>query len=235
MIQEFGKVGKAVGVGLAVVCGILWQGAIGWAGDDFQTWHALEVTKRLGKSFEAFFRPEVRIRDNSGELFYHEYRQGLRWKQSEHLEIGLNYLFVRSENSSGKHRDEHTGELDVTPKTKLGPWDLSLRGRLALRTIEGSAGEQEYVVRLMPKVAYPTSILGHKVTPYVADDLFYDYTRDAFNQNRLFVGVSFPLAKPKGVGIGLDLFYMFQSQLGVIRHDWSSNHILGSKINVKLD
>ena len=201
----------------------------GWAGDDFQTWQTVEIKKRLGPEWELFFMPEIRIRDDASELFYHEFRQGIRFKPSKHLQLGVNYLFARNTNTAGKHRDEQTGELDITPKTRWGAFDLSLRVRLALRTIDRSTGEQEYHMRFNPKVAYPTKFAGHQVTPYVANDLFYDYTRDAFNQNRLFLGFAVPLGEHKGVKTGLDLYYMLQSQLGAVRDDWSSNQILGAK------
>ena len=204
----------------------------GWAEDDVQSWSTLEVTKRLGSSWEVCFRPEIRLRDDASELFYHEYRQGVRWNPSTSLQVGMNYLFVRNE-SSGKPREEHTGELDVTPKTTVGPWQLSVRGRIALKTIQRSAGEQEWQVRLMPKAAYPMQIGGRTITPYVADDVFYEYTRDAWNQNRLFLGVIVPLGKSRGIEVSADGYYMLQHQLGA-RRDWSSNHILGTKLNVRL-
>lgn len=202
------------------------------AGDDFQTWHTVELRKGLTSKWEVFFLPEIRIRDDSSELFYRESRQGVRFSPSKHLTLGLQYLFVRSENAAGKHRDEHTGEIDVTPKATLGPLQLSLRWRLALRTIQGSSGEQEYQMRFMPKAAWPTRLGNWKLTPYVADDLFYDYTRDAFNQNRFFLGISLPLKEFHGAKNFLDLYYMLQHQLGSTR-DWSSNHVLGSKLTIQ--
>ena len=202
------------------------------AGDDFQYWNTLEIVKRLTPKWDLFFRPEMRMRDDASDLFYHEYRQGVRYRPSKDLEIGLNYLFVRNQSTTGKITEEHTGELDVTPKARLGPFDLSLRGRIALRTIEHSAGEQEYQIRLMPRISTPTQIVGHKVTLYIADDLFYDTTRDAWNQNRVFVGLVVPLLDSNGVRVSSDFYYMHQAVLGK-RHDWSSNHILGIKLNVQ--
>ncbi|MBI4355685.1 MAG: DUF2490 domain-containing protein [Candidatus Omnitrophica bacterium] len=214
-----------------VVAAVMLTGSSAWARDDFQTWETVELSKQLGTRWELFFRPEIRIRDDAGELFYHEYRQGVRWKPSQHLQIGMNYLFVRNE-SSGKPREEHTGELDITPKTTIGPLNLSLRGRLALKAIQGSAGEQEWEFRLMPKVAYPASVAGHKLTPYVADDLFYNDTRDAWNQNRLFVGAVIPVTQACGAKVSVDVYYMLQSLLGA-RHDWSSNHVVGTQLSVQ--
>ncbi len=203
-----------------------------WARDDVQTWHGAEVVKRFGSQWEVAWLPEIRVRDDASQLFYHEYRQGIRWKPSKHLQLGVNYLFVRNE-SSGKPLEEHTAELDITPKVSVGPFDCSLRGRMALRTIQRSAGEEEWQLRVMPKVTYPTRVIGRSVTPYVADDLFYDDTRGAWNQNRLFLGVSVPMGTRAGANLNLDVYYMLQSQLGSKRRDWSSNHILGTKLGVK--
>ena len=218
---------------MGLMVGLLCLGHMptGWANDDFQSWNSLELSKRFGTAWEIFFLPEIRIRDNAGDLFYHEYRQGVRWKPSKHLQLGLNNLFVRNA-SSGKPREEHAGELDITPKATVGPFDLSLRWRVALRAAQGSSGEQEWQMRLMPKMAFPTQLAGHKITPYVADDLFYDYTRAAWNQNRVFLGVAVPLGKALGADVGVEVYYMLQSQLGQ-RHDWNSNHILGTRLSVR--
>ena len=203
------------------------------AKDDFQYWNTLEITKRLNPQWEVFFRPEMRMEDGASHLFYHEYRQGVRWNFSPHLQVGLHYLFVRNESAtSGKTRDEQTGEIDVTPTWKWAAVDLSVRGRAELRTIQGSAGEQEYRIRLMPKAGYPMKLSGHKVTPYVAVDLFYDYTRKAWNQHRDFLGIVVPLRETKETSVTADFYYMHQNLLGA-RHDRSSNHILGTKLNVR--
>ncbi len=218
-------------VALSAILVLFGQAQTGWAGDDFQVWETLELKKRVGNAWELFFLPEVRIRDDASDLFYHEYRQGVRFKPSKHLTLGLNHLFVRNE-SSGKPRDEQTGELDVTPRAVVGPLELSLRGRVALRTIQGSAAEQEFQIRLMPKIAYPTQWAGRKVSPYLANDSFYDYPTDAWNQQRTYLGVVIPLKEWKGVASSIDLYYMAQSQRSA-RKDWSTNHVLGTKLIVR--
>lgn len=155
--------------------------------------------------------PEIRIQDDAGDYFYHEFRESIRYKPSQNLTIGANYLFARNA-SSGKPRDEHSAELEVTPKVTAGPFDLSLRGRVSLRTIERSAGEQEFQIRLLPKIAYPTQCAGHKVTPYIGNDFFYDFTAEAWNQHRTFLGMVVPLGEWKGITTNIDMYYMIQSQ-----------------------
>src|SRR3989338_8610900 len=146
-----------------VVVAAAWAAFVGastcCARDDVQSWNTLEICKQVGAEWEVFVLPEIRIRDDASQLFYHEYRQGVRWKRFKHLHLGLNYLFIRDE-SSGKPREEHNGELDVTPRATVGPWTGSVRTRVELRTVQGSSGEQEWRVRLMPKLALSTQLAG---------------------------------------------------------------------------
>ena len=224
----------SVARGLAMGCALTLLAASAptvWAKDDFLTWHTLEATKKINSTWEIFFRPEIRIQNGSTHLTYHEYRQGVRWNPCKFLQVGLNYLFVRNA-TSGKVLEEHTGELDVTPKWAHGPYEVSVRGRLAMKTIQHSAGEQEWQVRLMPKLAYTTTVAGRKITPYVADDLFYEYTPKAWNQNRVFLGVVTPLGETHGVKTSVDVYYLLQSQR-VARDNWRSNHILGTRLIVR--
>lgn len=218
-------------IGVVVVWAVFVGASTCDARDDVQSWNALEISKHIGPEWEVFFLPEIRIRDDASELFYHEYRQGVRWKHFKHLYLGMNYLFIRDE-SSGEPREEHTGELEVIPRATIGPCTCSFRTRVELRTIQGSPGEQEWRVRLMPKLAFPTQLAGHKLTPFVSDEVFYDYSRDAWNQNRVVLGVAVPLGKTHGLELSTEVYYMLQNRLGS-RHDWNSTHVLGTKWAVR--
>ena len=216
-----------------ILWGVLVAGGIGPTqayAHDFQAWSALQITKQLGPDWEIFFLPEVRIRDNASELFYNEFRQGVRWRQSKNLTMGLNYLYARNQ-SSGKPLQEHTGELDVTPKVDLGPFVFSLRGRLARRALEGKS-KREWQIRFKPKIAYPIQLPYRTITSYIADDLYYDFTQGAWNQNRLFLGAIVPLGKSTEVKVYLELYYMLQSQRRA-RNKWITNSILGTRLTVR--
>ena len=162
--------------------------------------------------------------------FLQRVQAGVRWRQSKNLTLGLNYLYARNQ-SSGKPLQEHTGELDVTPKVDLGPFLLSLRGRLARRALEGKSKSQ-WQIRFRPKIAYPIQLPGRSITPYIADDLYYDFTQGAWNQNRLFLGATVPLGKSTEVKVNIELYYMLQSQRRA-RNNWSTKSILGTKLTVR--
>ena len=203
------------------------------ARDDFQYWSKYEVSKELGPKFEIFYNPEFRIRDHASDFFYHEHRQGLRFKPSKYLILSFNYLFARNQPTHGQPLWEHRGELDVTPQMSFGRFRFSVRGRTELRQVQGSSGEAEWRFRIQPTISYQVQMFGYQFKPYVSNDLFYDVERDAWNQNRLYLGVSFPLAKLGGFRPRIDFYYMLQSQRSV-RDDWNSNHIFGTKFGLRL-
>ena len=204
-----------------------------WAEDDFQYWSRYEISKEFGPYFEAFYNPEFRLREDASDFFYHEHRQGLRWKPSKYLTVGAHYLFARNQGTRGQPKWEHSGELDVTPKISLGRFNFSVRGRAELRQVQGSSGEEEWRFRIQPGIVYQAKVFGYQFKPYISSDLFYDVERDAWNQNRAYLGASFPLHQLKSVRTSIDFFYMLQSQRSV-RDDWSSNHIFGTKFTVQL-
>jgi hypothetical protein len=114
----------------------------------------------------------------------------------------------------------------------MGSVTASVRHRLALRAVQGSPGEQEWLLRLMPKLAYPVTIAGRTVTLYLADELYYDWTRDAANQNRLYLGKSLVLGQRGRAATSLDGYYLLRHVRGT-EPDWHSEHVLGSKLTVK--
>ena len=218
---------------LIVLLTVLLRGQEIEARDDFQYWGTFEVAKALGSSWEVFFLPELRARDGASELFYHEYRQGVRWKPSKYFHTSFNYLLVRNEPRRGEPLWEHRGELDLMPKASLGRWEASLRGRIAFGEVQGSSGEEEWQFRLGSRLSYQAKLFGYQFRPYVFHDLFYDVERDSWNQNRIFIGIDFPLGEWKGVKPSFGAYYLLQSVRSV-RDDWNSNHIFGTKLTLRL-
>ncbi|MBI3999353.1 MAG: DUF2490 domain-containing protein [Candidatus Omnitrophica bacterium] len=219
--------------GLLVGLFFLQRAFVVYAKDDFQYWSKYEISKEIGEYFEVFYEPEFRLRDDAGDFFYHEHRQGLKWKPLRYLSFSFNYLFARNQGKKGQPQWEHRGELDVTPKITLGHWNFSVRERAELRQVQGSSGEGEWRFRIRPAISHKTELFGYQFQPYLTNDLFYDLERDAWNQNRASVGIIFPLGRWKVAQPSVDFYYMLQSQRSV-RDDWSSNHIFGTKFSVKL-
>ncbi|MBI4372360.1 MAG: DUF2490 domain-containing protein, partial [Candidatus Omnitrophica bacterium] len=155
-----------------------------WAEDDFQYWSKYEISKEVGSDFEIFYETEFRLSEDASDFFYHEHRQGLKWKPSRYLHFSFNYLFARNQGRKGQPQWEHRGELDVTPKITAGPWNFSVRGRAELRQVQGSSGEEEWRFRIKPAVSYKAKLFNYQFQPYLTNDLFYDLERDAWNQNR---------------------------------------------------
>ena len=218
--------------GLVIVVLAVFSGNVR-AGDDFQYWSKYEISKTLGPEYEVFYSPEIRFRDDASDFFYHEHRVGLRFKQFDNLGVELHYLFGRTEPAKGPWKNENRAELDLTPKWKWGEYTLSVRGRAELRHIEGSTGDPlEWRFRFKPQIAWNGELFGHPVKPYIANDIFYDTEKDAWNQNRVYVGLGIPLGDWHGASTSLGVYYIFKSNRNSTG-DWSSSSILGSKIALK--
>ena len=202
--------------------------------EDWQSWNGLKISRQLRPELSVFYQPQVRWRDHADDFYYHEHRLGFRRKECKHFSWGLNYLYGRSQSAaSGNWLDEHRGELDFVPRTVLGPFILSFRGRLELRSLQSKPGDV-WRGRIMPKLAYPLKFGEHAFTPYLAHDWFYDFENDFWNQNRLYAGSVFPLGRIKDASLKLNLFYMLQSQRKT-GGDWGSKHILGSSLAIQVD
>ena len=61
------------------------------------------------------------------------------------------------------------------------------------------------------------------VTPFVSAEMFYDFTAEQVNQNRVAVGLSMPLRKYATWTV----FYMNRAERD---HDWSTANVLSSEI-----
>ncbi len=204
------------------------------ANDSFQYWSGYEFAKELGPKFEIFYNPEFRTRDDARGIFFHFHRFGLKWKPSKYLQTGVNYFIARTQPlRRGQPLYENRLELDLMPKYAFRSFNFSLRARTELRQVQGSSGEEEWRFRLRPQIAYNTKCFGHKIAPYISDEIFYDVERDAWNQNRMTAGIGIPIGKWKGIGTNLDIYYMLQSNRSV-RDEWSSDQIFGTKFTVRL-
>lgn len=204
------------------------------ANDEFQYWSGYELAKELGPKFELFYNPEFRTRDDARGVYSHFHRQGIRWKPSKYLQTGFHYFISRTRPlRRGQPRYENRLELDFVPKYGFKSWNFSFRGRTEFRQVQGNAGEWEWRFRFRPQIVYNAKIAGHNIKPYVSNEIFYDVERDAWNQNRMTIGLGIPIGRWKRIGAHLDVYYLMQNSRSV-RDDWNSNQILGTKISFKL-
>jgi hypothetical protein len=173
---------------------------------DLQYWSTGGVSFDIDKDWRFTFKEEFRLKESGGQLYYHHSEAGFLYKSlSDWIDLGLNYRQAFEKDSEGEWRQENQPSLSVTLKSKLFGFDLSDRSRLEYRDREIKKDIWRYRNKLT--IRLPLEFTGLKLKPYLADEVFINLDEEGYNNNRLYVGVSFELSK----NLTGDVFYLWQS------------------------
>ena len=206
------------------------------AADDWETWNNYSfklppIKKNL--CLKGAF--ETRFRDDLDEFYRYQFEMGPDYKLFTWLTLGFYYRIIE-EGDPGEFQTEHRFIQQVTPefglkdigidRYRLGPLKISLQNRLEWRIRHYKDHVQTWRYRFYPKVSYPV-FKTEKLTisPYVGNAFYFDFTNNvAFNQNRLYNGLSFKMFKH----VVLDLYYMRLAKRSGRGGDWDGSHVIGT-------
>lgn len=201
------------------------------AEDDFQYWSRYSFQILDTEYVDISNYSEMRFFDDAGDFSLWLTTQKLKVDPFKFLSLEAHYTFLQIEvldSKSGEEefKNQHRLELEVSPHWT---WDerltISNRNRLTFRWIEGK-GSDNGRFRQMWGLSYAPKNVKWLKSVYANDEIFYDFNTRSFNQNRLTpIGFKFPLYGKTT----WQLFYMVQFQK---KDTWSSNHILGSQLNI---
>ncbi len=217
-MSRIGKTGWLVGLAW------LAAGAAGaYDNGDWQFWNTDAVEYKFTDRVKGKVETEFYFGDDMSDFFYRHVDAGASYKVATWFEAGLFYRFVQ-EKKNGEWMDEDRPHINGTFLGTLGPVAWSDRNRFEYRMRENAEDNWRYRNRVRVSSAAKWTSL--KIQPYVEDELFYDFTADDWNQNRVSAGLSTQPAS----WLKADLYYLLQAT----RKDgsWSNANILG--LNLKL-
>lgn len=192
------------------------------ASDDWQYWNEFKLKHSVTRHLEAHLKLEQRFVDNFGDFGLHNYAPGILYTVSEHFDFELNYKYEREKKKNG-WTDEHRLEIIPILKWRWSEFGFKLRNRLEYRKIESA---ESWRWREKIKITRPVTMDGFAFTPYVSEEIFYDFRVGDFNQNRIAVGLS----KEIGRNLGIGLYYMYKSNKK--ENSWSGANVLGTKFEI---
>ncbi len=210
-------------------CLVIFSPSSASASDDLQYWSSYNFTKKIGPGSRIIYEPELRLRSDASDLYHHEHRVGVQQKLTDIYTLGVHYVTVRTQKLSGIWQAENRGELDLVGRWNWQTLRVSLRGRAELRYVENDGKDELWRFRIRPHMAYPMKCGKIDVTPFISDDVFYDADAGAWNQNRFYAGVTFPIKKEGALAVNLDVYYMLENKRSAAG-DWSANHVIGTKV-----
>ncbi|HZQ90695.1 MAG TPA: DUF2490 domain-containing protein [Terriglobales bacterium] len=172
--------------------------------DDTQLWPEVQVTWALPHHWSLMGAAGYRADDNLSHLFQRYINAGGGYAPSRYLNLAGFYRLDSQRPAQGHHTLEKRWTLDAIPHLPIGrKWGLSDRNRIEWRWLNGALSER---FRNMPRVEREFSLDGHKLTPYLAGEFFYDTRFHLWNRSRFYAGNQFGVNRH----FTLDTYYMRQ-------------------------
>jgi len=138
----------------------------------------------------------------------------------KHLTITGGYLFVGLPNT-GAGYNVNVPLAAVTFKAKLARLKVSDRSRA-----EGLIGLPQDPIRYRNKLILDVPFDSERWQPFLSDEVFYDFSKSAWSQNRFQAGLGRELT-PR---LRLDLFYM---ERNARQSNPTASHIIGTTLQIK--
>lgn len=198
------------------------------ANTDNKYYSEYAIKHKLNDKFDLFFTPELRYKNDMEDLYYYHIRAGLTYHADKNLDLSLASRFIQTKDSSGdwSNNDTEYIEMIVTPKIKARGFNLSDANKLEYRFIENA--RDRWVYRNLITVAYPAKIGNFEFTPYVSDEVYYDFEIERVNLNWVTIGASKKLTK----NLSLGLYYRDETSRVGKTTKWVTNQILGSNVTI---
>jgi len=193
--------------------------------DDWQHWNAYSFKYKVNDDINLILSPSLRLDEDISQLFYWESRQGFGYKVNKHLDMNLHYLFARTKKQNNKWVDEHRIEFQPTFKWNVGDLKFSDRNRVEYRVVGGT---EKWRYRNSIKMKKTVTVKNKEYTPFIANEVFYDFSAQRYNQNRTTVGFSQKISDIAS----LDIFYVYR--MDKKGSDWQGVNVVGTAVKFSL-
>lgn len=211
-------------LGLIAVCFI---GGVAFAEGDNKYYSEYCFKRKLNDKFDLFFTPEFRFKDDMGDLYYYHLRLGSTFHAHKNLDLALAYRFIQNKvNGDWSNNNVEYVETLVIPKIKLGGFDISDVNKLERRFYENAP--DRWVYRNLLMFAYPAKIGAFEFTPYVSNEVYYDFEVGKANLDWITLGANKRINKYLMLG----LYYRAEISRAGSSSKWVTNQVLGSNISV---
>ena len=142
--------------------------------------------------WEGSVKSEFRYKDDMSNHYYSYVDVGLTYDWLDWLEVSGNYRYITYESDDVWLR-ENRPHINAKLKWKLAGFKFSDNNRLEYRSRESKENVWRYRNKI--KVEYPLKWSKLEISPYVYEEIFYDFTADERSKNRVEAGLSMKFIK----------------------------------------
>ena len=210
---------------------ILWIGALSTlsvlcstaVADDWEYRSSYKASIPFGKDVKLKLAPELRYQDNFSRYYRGQVEVGIGAKIADWFVLEANYRVIRK-HDDGEWQREIRPHLNAIFSFELFGLKFSDRNRAEFKMKE----DEEYW-RYRNKLGFSLpEITSLKITPCFAEEIFYDFSEDKLNKNRLYFGLEFQIVE----SLELSAEYIWEN---VIEDDGSRTSVNVIKTTLKYE
>ena len=192
---------------------------------DTQNWNDVFLTVPLAGPVDFIMQGTIRNGRNISRPVDERLGIGFSFKLGKYLTVIPNYLYIGMQPFEGRRVFENRLSVASTVRFPVGRFTVSDRNTFERRLRDPGIDATRYRNRL--QIEHPIGRKERRLSLFVSDEVFYDWSFDAWVRNRAAIGVS----KVVNKHFTLDVYYMRQNDSRSVPGDL---HIIGSTWRFKL-
>ena len=192
---------------------------------DTQQWTDVQFAVPLSKSIDFNFGGTLRLGRDLERPVDERIGFGATFKFGDHLSVTPNYQYIGMQPFRGRRVWENRLSLPINVRFDLGKFRLSDRNLFERRIRHPGINATRYRNRI--QLEHPIGPPKIKLSIYVSEEVFYDWSFNAWVRNRAAVGVT----KVFNKAWTQDFYYLRQNDSHSIPGDL---HVIGTTLRLRL-
>ena len=192
---------------------------------DTQNWNDVYLTVPLSKQIDYVMQGTLRNGRDLSRPVDERLGIGFSFKLGKYVTVLPNYLYIGTQPFEGRRVFENRLSVPATVRVPVERFLLSDRNLIERRVRDPGTSSTRYRNRF--QIEHPIGPPKQKLALYVSDEVFYDWSFNAWVRNRAAVGLS----KVVNKHFTLELYYLRQNDSHSVPGDL---HVIGSTWRFKL-
>lgn len=195
---------------------------------DLEYWQFVNVKNWKKGDYELFTSGVVRFDQNISDFYYARLTENFVYQPLSYLNLEIHYSYIYNKpQAGGKFTHDQRLELEVNPLVRLNhKMTFQWRNRMEF-TKKQSTLPLQSIFRHRVMAIFPIKNGGRLINILCSDEIFYDFNRNTFTQNR-FIPAELRFIFPKDITI--DLFVMVRNIFNTTSGIPYRSIVLGSQL-----
>ena len=205
---------------LLLVAGVLAFGMTAQAGE-FDLFFEVQtaISHPLSEDWKVEASEKLYYTD-TGRLFIHETDGGLIYTGlAAWIDLGFFFKYAEGNKDGDNWIKERRPHFNVKIKSKLGDFPWSSRARIEYRDFDEKKDHWRFRNKLILDMPFEIPVISAR--PFIGDEVFFNLSENGFNQNRVYTGLKFKLAK----NLKATLYYYWLK--GQTSSGWDEASVIG--------